>query len=232
MAEFIDLFELTKDMDCKFNFTLPEASKWIESDVYCFLYGRAALNQSSPRCTQDWRETKTLKHGRNTIKKRLKRQDAVKPVKTRQDWRTSRNYQPGYRTLAEKGIKDWRKTKVKLPGEKEKSVLMPYGYRGADFKPVVGFNPVYAARKQAYCYYFAGEFYCFGWARARNFIDVTDVLMGRCDWPIDLRSIMYDFNLDLSYLGAYPFLAYCVRKHIRILKYQHYVDYLSKGFAL
>jgi len=232
MSHYIQIYDLVKDLDCKFLFNIEEMIKWHDNDIYCFLYGKYYKGQQSTRCMSDWKDSSLYDLGKSKINYRLRKNLQTRASPYRKDWREDKSKQPGYRSIKEKGITRWVKSKVTYPDKSVKTELIPMDNKSYDYRPLPGFNPLHLARKQAFYYTYAGKTFYFGWTRAKNFIDLSELLKGRADWPISLDTIVYDLNLDLDFVGAYPFLAHCIRYRIRLIKFTHYVDYMSKGFAL
>jgi len=233
MQKLLSVYELTKHLDCDFSFTKEEMRRYKDSDIYAFMLGRKIAGSFGPKYKPDWRESNTLLRGKQVIHRTLTKVQPIRKDIFRKDWRE--DFKDDYDTSLDLKFYETNYTNSKALLPFKRVVIktkIPLSYRGSSFRPKPGFNPLYTARKQPFYYTIGGIDYYFGWSRAFNFLDVTQVLQGRADWPASIEVIIFDSEIDKSILGAYPIIAYCFKRKITKLTQKHYINYISKVFSL
>jgi len=230
----IPVYEVVKDWDCDFSFSNSEILIWYKVDFYIFLYGRYAHSGNS-LVNKDfyigWRSTNLFKEGLEKIYVKVKKLTDNKAYVDKQRklmprWIEKHQEVQDYPYLEEIET-NFRRSKIFIGG-KEYPVKIPVRVKTSRYRPRPGFNPIFKARKYPYKYTLDSRTYVFGWARSKNFIDVTDVFKGIADWPAHIEYIHFDLNIPLESIGAYPFLIYLIRNNLKYATFKRYVDYISK----
>jgi len=222
----VDVFDVIKNWNCKFEFTKEEAIIWKEVDFYAFLFGRKVLSIPVGRPFKaGWQSTKIYKTGLIKLKQLINR-DEPKPKSSVPRWVEKVQKYANYYYLEE--IEKYFNKSYIFIGKKRYKVRLPLTVKGSRYRPKPGFNPSFAAKKHPYKYTLNGRVYLYGWSRARNFRDVTKVLQGLEEYPIEIKMIHFDLNMNVTELGAYPFLLYLIKYKLKYASYERYVDYISQ----
>lgn len=220
------VFDVVADWDCEFNFSIEEIKIWYRVNFYVFLYGRTRVSSYiNADFFPNWKETSTYQIGLNKIYRKLKKYSQTRVI-CKPVWIDRVKKYKDYFYLEDIET-EFRQSKIYING-KTYPVKLPMNTKGARYRPKPGFNPVFNARKCPYKYTIAKRTYVFGWSRSKNFIDLTKVLMGIADYPVEVKYIVYDLNIDVNILGAYPFLAYLVKNKLKYGSYERYINFISK----
>lgn len=213
--------------DCEFLFTLDERRKYQDNNFYCFLYGRKFLgkNVQYNRCVVTWEKSKTFSRGRELIKKQL-----VKHTPKRSHYTSLHIRQQklslGYKPLEDHKGLTYRKSYV-LINKVKMEVQVPIDAPELLLRPQPGLNFYKYTKKFPYKYSIGVSTYYFLWSRSHKYKDITKLLAGRDQWPIELTRIYYDRHLQYASVGDYPYLAFLIKKGYAYGTLKNHTEFLS-----
>ena len=222
--EIDDLIDPNGLSDCEFLFNAAEIAIYQDNDFYAFLLGRhkAGVGLEYSRCSIDWKDTTLFNIGKTAIAKLTNKPKPMMNKRVKSDKSLDLiGYQTidKYKTIAySKSVILLNRVKIEVDVP---DVSQPF------YKPSPGLNFAKYFKPYPYKYTIGVSTYYFLWKKSHKYEDLTKLLVGQMNWPLQLDRLYYDRTLPYNKIGGYPYLIFLIQKKYKYGTIKNYTEFLS-----